>query len=144
MAVCTAVLYESIYLGAIVLLLTLLLLVDDASLSLALHWEQLRNGFHSSKCFMMGGLRRFNWVGRGSVGPQRGKKYNSVKKKKNSENTLKYLLFVISRNISFCMGLMDLMYLIHTCFFCSCWLKWKIESCRNPTCLEFQRVLPQQ
>lgn len=47
-------------------------MVDDASL--ALHWEQSRNGFHSSKGFVMGGLRRFNWVGRGSVGPQRRRK----------------------------------------------------------------------
>lgn len=70
-----SVLCESIYLRAVVLLLTLLLLsflvVNDASL--ALYWVQLRNGFHSSKCFMMGGLRRFHWDGRGSVGPQRGK-----------------------------------------------------------------------
>lgn len=69
------------YLWAVVLLLTLLLLllllrfsvVDDSWWSLALHWEQLRNGFHISKCLMTGGLR-FNWVGRGRVGPQRGKK----------------------------------------------------------------------
>lgn len=60
-----------LYLWAVVLLLPRYLVVDNASL--APHWEQLRNGFHSSKCFMTGGLR-FNWVGRGKVGPQRGKK----------------------------------------------------------------------
>lgn len=65
----TAVLY--IYLWAVVLLLLRFSVVDDTSL--APHWEQLRNGFHSSKCLMTGGLR-FNWVGRGRVGPQRGKK----------------------------------------------------------------------
>ena len=66
--------YESIYLRATVLLLPLLLLrclvLHDASL--ARRWDQLRNGLYSSKRFIMGGLRRFNGVGRGSVGPQMG------------------------------------------------------------------------
>lgn len=69
------------------LLMLSFLVTDDARLPP--HREQLRNGFHSSKCFMRGGLRGLDWVVRGSVAPQ-GKRNIPAKIKDSEQNTVKY------------------------------------------------------